>query len=212
MTQSLSSLAAASMASTSSPVGVLLADTSTAGAGMPADTSCDRSSSCAGFGVAAAMVFSTDSMVCFRAAVPGLSEADADAGEFPALGVTAGAAVAVFDGAGDETAVLPDTTGAGAVQPAISPATINGTASSKRGLPAASRRSDRFRGVPLLITRPFCHAMHYALRHTASADVRAIPVSGAGVISDARVISERPRVLRCGYQREPTHRLLRPGG
>jgi hypothetical protein len=99
-------------------------------------------------------------MVCFSAAVPGLSEADADADEFPALGVRAGAAVAVLDGAGDETAMLPDTTGAGAVQPATSPVTTNGTASSKPGLPAAWRRPDRFRGVPLLITRPFCHAAH----------------------------------------------------
>ena len=74
----------------------------------------------------------------------------------------------------DETAVLPDTTGAGAVQPATSPATSNGTASSKPRLPAAWRRPDGFRGVPLLITRPFCHAAHYPLRRMASADVRGI--------------------------------------
>ncbi|WP_345450402.1 hypothetical protein [Arthrobacter gyeryongensis] len=112
--------------------------------------------------------------------MPGLSEADvdADADGLPAPGATAGVALAVLDGAGDEagdeTAVLPDTTGAGAVQPVTSPATSNGTASSKPGLPAAWWRPDGFCGIPLLITRLFCHAAYYPPRRMVSAGVRGI--------------------------------------
>lgn len=143
---------------------------------MPAETSCDRSASCVGLGVAATTVLSTDSTVCFRAAVPGLSEADAPG--LAAPGVVTGAALgvvpAVRDGIGDEAGVLADTTGAGGVQPATSPATSKGTASSKTRLPAAWRRPDGFRGVPLLITRPFCHAARYPVRRMATAEVRGI--------------------------------------
>ncbi|MGM7778176.1 hypothetical protein ACSVHC_19485 [Arthrobacter sp. KNU-44] len=113
--------------------------------------------------------------------MPGLSEADADG--LPAPGVTAGPALAVLDGegdeAGDETAVFPDTTGAGAVQPATSQATSNGTASSKPGLPAAWRRPNGFCGIPLLITRLFCHAAYYPPRRMASQTSAASTVSGA---------------------------------
>ncbi|MGO4857937.1 hypothetical protein [Arthrobacter sp. 2MCAF14] len=116
--------------------------------------------------------------------MPGLSEADADG--LPAPGVTAGVALAALDGegdeAGDETGALPDT-GAGAVQPATSPATSNGTASSKPGLPAAWRRPNGFCGIPLLITRLFCHAAYYPPRRMASADVRGIHCFRRRVIS-----------------------------
>jgi hypothetical protein len=88
--------------------------------------------------------------------------------------VTAGVALGVLDGAGNETGALPDTTGAGAVHPATSPAMSKGTASSKPRLPAAWRRPDGFRGVPLLITRPFCHAPRYPVRRSASAEVLGI--------------------------------------
>jgi hypothetical protein len=149
-------------------------------------------------GVAAAIALSADSMVCFRLTALGLGEAEADGIPAPGLAVT-GLAVAGLDGEGDETGLLPDTTGAGAEQPATSPATSSGTASSKHRLPATWRCPDGFRGVPLLITRPFCHAAHRLLRRTA---IRGCPRRPC-------FKHLRPQVLQYQHQQEPARRLLR---
>lgn len=68
----------------------------------------------------------------------------------------------------DADAELPLTTGAGAEQPAAIPATARETTRNLVKLAGACWRPGNFGGVPLVITRPFCHAAHRPLRRTAS--------------------------------------------
>gem|GEM_PF-5220567 len=63
--------AAASIASTSRPVGVRLAETSTLSCGMPAETSAARNASLSGLGLPATKVFNVDSTTDVVAATAG---------------------------------------------------------------------------------------------------------------------------------------------
>lgn len=71
MTQLSPDRAAASMASTSSPVGVRLTETSMAALGMPADTKAARSASRSGLGLVATNDFNVDSKAAVVAATAG---------------------------------------------------------------------------------------------------------------------------------------------
>src|SRR3712207_191296 len=71
MTQDLPDNAAASMASTSRPVGVRLTETSIFASGMPADTRAALSDSRSGLGLPATRFFSVDSTVFVVASTAG---------------------------------------------------------------------------------------------------------------------------------------------